>query len=507
VTQRNLCGFLHRFWSERALASGLTVAARMSRHYARMRYALDNYRRRGKEGPGFTAELGRPTNSIFDDRGLLFIRMGPPDRETSFAGNPSIGQDAVSAECYQPNMSWAYDYPGGTRVYHLTASRGIDDYWLVQNLAAVYRCGNPAASISASTAGRLSPVNESRGVNIGQAASLVLQDLYRSRQGLDSKYAQAAQRMSDPSSQVTYLTEGRAALEGTKVLDEERDWTRADAEFAVASVPDRPDVEGDTRLLMEELQFESGEKDRTRLWLNGVVEGDHLTPDRLENGSYRYRVEARWTIVDANGDLVRRDGSFEATTPHLLGKDESVPVRMAVDLAPGLYRYNVVVRDAHAAGSGKLRSGNWHRATVTVRDMELRLPVLSDVAVAPDSASGWLPLAPAGADAGLRPSPSHLLAPDGTGWMYFESYGLTAGGAYSTRVRLVPADGKGESFDLSFEGEVPEGAGTRVRRLLRLDLSDARPGRYDMTVRVRDEATGSETLPYETAVTVSRPAN
>ena len=125
-----------------------------------IRDALDNYSRRGgKKGPTFTNRLGRPRNAMFDDRGLLYVRLGGPDRMTSFAGNPSIQSDLVSAECYQPNESWAYDYPDGVRVFHLSAFSGTDDYWLVENLAAVYRCGNPRAGADGDvSAARLTPV-------------------------------------------------------------------------------------------------------------------------------------------------------------------------------------------------------------------------------------------------------------------------------------------------------------------------------------------------------------
>ena len=218
----------------------MEVSQRMSVHYARTRYALDNYRRRGgKKGPTFSNLLGRPTNSAYDDRGLLYVRMGAPDRSTSFAGNPSMGQDAVSAECFQPNECWAYDYPGETRVYHFSTLSGTDDYWLIENLGQVYRCGDPAASLSGSGGARvtgvLSPVNENRFVALGPAAGLVLQDLYRSRQGVDPRYAQVAQRMDDQFGQNalnpnTTISFGSEALESQRVLQQERGWTWADGD-------------------------------------------------------------------------------------------------------------------------------------------------------------------------------------------------------------------------------------------------------------------------------------
>ena len=262
---------------------------------------------------------------MFVDRGLLYDRLGEPDRMTSFAGNPSIQSVLVSAECYQPNESWAYDYPDGVRVYHLSAFSGTDDYWLVENLAAVYRCGNPRAGADGDvSAARLTPVNEHRFVPIGMAAALVLPDLYRSRQGLDTRYAQAAQRMSDPMAEYTLNVTGSRSLEASKVLQEERDQTWADGGLLVSTVPDRPSVATNARLLVEELQFRGPSLDLSRVWLNAVVEASELQPTTEPGGGFRYRVAARWLLIDDLGELRRVQSGFEAVVPRKLGKDESL---------------------------------------------------------------------------------------------------------------------------------------------------------------------------------------
>jgi hypothetical protein len=505
ASQRDLCAFLRRFWNERALASAMTVGARIHQHYARMRFALDTYRRRGgRKGPTFSNELGRPRNAIFDDRGLVFLRMGDPDRLTTFAGNPSAGdRDVVSAECYQPNVSWAYDYPDGTRVYHFTSFAGLDDYWLIENLGLVYRCGDPAVSVQGQLTGSLTPVNENRFMVLGHRANLVLRDLYSSRQGLDPRYAELAQRMGNRPGQlppnVTGASLGTEVLEAQRILRQEREWTLADGEFAVGLVPERPDVAANTRLLVEALQFRSPLASSNRVWLNAVIEAEHLTPAVLPGGQLRYRVDARWALVDERGELRRLSSSFETITERPLGKDESLPVRIAADLPPGTYRYTVVVRDFSPPPSGaKRRSGNYRHADLTVRDLEIRAPALSDIAVAADSGGTWSP----GGGARLRASPAHATGPDGVAFAYYEAYNLTPGGAYVTRVQLEP-EGEGNTFDLSFPGDTPAGTGT-TKRLLRLDLADTDPGLYRMTVTVLDEESGQTTLPFGTRISVSR---
>lgn len=508
TTQTDLCEFLRRMWGERALASSTAIGSRMQAHYRRVRHAQTNYRRRsGKKAPTFSNEFGRPRNAAYDDRGLLYIRMGPPARSASFSGNPSIDNEIVSAECFQPNESWAYDYPDGTRVYHFTTFSGTDDYWLIPNLGLVYRCGDPAASGRGlvGSVHRLSPVNQNRSVQLGPAASLVLQDLYRSRQGLDSRYAQAAQRMTDPNRGALLNTpDPTRALEGQRVLQEERDWTFEDARFAIQQVPEQPSVRPDSRLIVEAVQFRASRRDLNRVWINALIEGDRITgvPD---GAGFRYRVNARLAIVDGSGDYTRRATAFEAVAPVKLGKDQSIPVRMALDLPPGSYRYNLVIEDA-LAPPGDERSGNYYRDDLTVRDLSIALPILSDIVVAPDSGGSWSPLAPRGADIGIVPSPGHRTGQEGAAFVYFEAYNLTPGGQYETRVRFVPSDGSGEAFDLTFPGEVPYEGAPRTRRTLRLDLADAEPGPYVMTVEITDAETGRTALPLSAdIVVVDRP--
>jgi GWxTD domain-containing protein len=508
VPQRDLCAHLRRFWAERSLASGLPLDARMDQHYERVRHAMDVYRRRGsKKSSTFTNELGRPRNAMFDDRGLIYVRFGKPDRVTSFSGNPSLVSDIVSAECYQPNESWAYDYPDATRVYHFSASGGTDDYWMIENLGLVYRCGNPMAGASGTgSVARLTPVNENRFVPLGSAAALVLTDLYMSRQGLDTRYAQAASRMYDRRVEVTLNSPGGKTLEASKVLQDERAWTLEDGEFAISTIPERPGVKEDVRLLVEELQFLAADGDSSRVWLNGVVEGANLTPSAEPGGGYRYHVDARWVLVDEFGALRRVQSSFEAVAAQKLGRDQSIPIRLAIDLPPGEYRYTFVARDGFDGSVGEMPSGNFDRGQILVRRFAVAIPDLSDVAVASDSGGSWRPAGIGGDVVGIRPSPAHLTGPDGVAFVYFETYGLEPGTRYTTTVRLEPVEDDGEPFDLSFPGEAPMQPSPRVGRMLRLDLSDSEPGQYRMSLSVEDESSGERTLPFETEIVVRRPS-
>jgi len=270
--------------------------------------------------------------------------------------------------------------------------------------------------------------------------------------------------------------------------------------FAVDSIPDRPPVATDTRLLLEELQFRSPRDETNRVWINAVIEAERLTPTETLDGQFRYRVDARWVLVDEIGEARTHNSSFEAITPARLGHDESLPVRLAADLPPGQYRYVFLVRDTQIPSGQDVRSGNYHRVDLTVRELSAGAPALSDVAVAADSGGVWSP----GGGIRLRPSPSHLTGADGVAFVYFEVYNLTPGGQYTTHIRLEPEDDDdGDVFELSFPGDGATDVSRMSRRLLRVDLRDTEPGHYMMQVTVTDGATGASTLPYYTPITVN----
>ena len=132
--------------------------------------------------------------------------------------------------------------------------------------------------------------------------------------------------------------------------------------------------------------------------------------------------------------------------------------------------------------------------------MSADIPLLSDVAVSSDSAGTWSP-APGVA---LSPSPAHSTGEDGIAFVYFEAYNLSPGGQYVTRVRLEPEAG-GQDFDLSYPASAAAGGRVATHGYLRVDLSATPPGRYRMTVSVRDLTTGVVTLPVRTDIVVSSP--
>jgi hypothetical protein len=399
--------------------------------------------------------------------------MGDPDEVAMHGGS----------DCIEPNVSWAYDRPGGYRVYHLSPLGGAGDWYLQENLALVYRCGswdrNPLVAISPLLVTIPGPQ---------------FHDLYLSRMGLDPAYARIANHAlnltGDP------FAGSRLAEE----LTNERTWTWEDGAYAVATVPERPPLDLNVAFALEWLSFRAARPAMTRVWLNAIVGASSLTPVERD-GRDAYRLEAAWTLLDETGATYRYlPASLVLPVDAALEDETGISLRMSTDLLPGVYRWMLAVSDGNwtPGRSGEKARGGYASGELVVRDLGSDLPVLSDIAVSADSAGSWSPAA----GVNLNPTPTRVTGEDGVAFIYYEAYNLTPGGQYETRVVLTP-EGEGQSFDLSYPGTARRGATIVTRGYLRIDLSKSPPDRYEMSVTVRDLTNGYVTLPVRTDILVN----
>ncbi len=473
--QRDDCAFLSRFWARRAAASGMDRDERIQVHYERLRYALDHFRRRGRAQEASSAgllngKLGRESKPVFDDRGLLFLRLGAPDETASFLGG----------ECYEPNVSWNYRFPDGDRMYHLSPISGADNWWLISNLAEVFRCPvgpNGIVAQDRSPMVGLPPI-------LSQIPPGFLREIYVSRAGIDPAYARMAFRFNE--------------LRVAEELQNERDLTWSAGLYAVTEVPERPDVAQDVSFSIEWLQFRLPRAEKTRTWLLVAISGEDLS--RIHKAGYGGEFELIVsTLNSSTGAHERVSGLFSVPAQ---GSD--LVTRLPFSLPPGEYTTRVIVRAGVARSVTDLDaeppSGGYLQTELAVRDFSGVLPRLSDIAVSPDSGGNWAQTA----DLSLSPSPAHFTNDVGGMWVYFEAYNLTPGGAYSAVFHLEPDD-DGTPFDLRFSGVARSGGRIVTPSGLRLDLANSPPGWYVLTLTIRDVATGRITLPARTRIEI-RPA-
>lgn len=528
------CNLLETGWGRRAARAGLGVAERLSLHYERLRHARERFRlttddtRLGPRTRLLSNQVGRPKGADLDDRGLVYVRLGEPDRVASFGGSgavtrqlPPVREDddpsadvvravirdlQISAECYHPNESWAYDFPTETRVFHFSPLEGTADWWLLENLHDIYRCGDPTNVVSMggdqveATTAVLSPAAGTRHAPPAQVAWLVMTDLYMSRVGVDPSYGAIGHRIfaSGPDDVEELNGLRSTSLSVPEVLSsfsEERQAAFDAATAVLARIPDRPAIAPEAPFAYELLQFRAGAADdvRTRVWLNAVVQAEPLRAAPADDG-VRYDIRATISLAGEDGDLYQEEALFALRAPDELGEGTGIPARLAVEAPPGRYNASIVLRDANDARERPV--GNWATRDLTVRSYAPSVPLLSDVAIAPDS-GGATQIAPGVA---LPISPVHETNANRQAWLYFEAYGLSTRGDYEVEVRVEPKD-EGEPFTLSYRGPPPATSGAAVRRLLRVELDESPPGEYTVRLTVTDGA-GRESLPIETALRV-----
>jgi hypothetical protein len=117
--------WIHTFWEMHAALSAVTVPHRLATHFQRLPHAEEFYRREQRFGaPSRNALLLERPQSPFDDRGVIYLRHGPPD-------------DVINT---RNTESWVYNDLGTAPVlYHFTdgATEGItgfNDWYLMYNL-------------------------------------------------------------------------------------------------------------------------------------------------------------------------------------------------------------------------------------------------------------------------------------------------------------------------------------------------------------------------------------
>jgi len=467
------CAFLGDMIAQRAMLAGLPVAFRLAQHYERLDRARQDW---GLDRPrvqtGAAEFYGRHPELEYDDRGLVFVRMGEPD-ELSFA---IAGDEGAMGNRIE---GWRYDRPEGPRVFFFAPvtrlGTGVVDYRLLDAAWRALGEWNGATNID---------------IVFGEISAVALQNLYLSFQGLDPIYATHAYRFR--------------SLDGASLLQElsrDRHETLADVAFAVDSVPDSPDVTPGIQFAWERLRFFNPASTETVVWLLAAARAGDLEAGTAEHSDDVYRVQLSATVQ--RGTAVTVDSSLtEVRQNRALDDDDAVVARLPVTVGPGSYPFTLILRDGN---DPERDSGNWTRGSVAGM-LPSDLPEVSDLAVAADSGGIWT----RDGVTFLAVSPSHITTPDGWLHLYFEVYGLRDGTPYEVEIRLVPerdaervwAITTGElAYRASFASEMPGTSGIGPHHL-RMDLSDTPAGAYVLGVRVTDTDSGLQSLPATTPVLI-----
>lgn len=448
--------WLEHFWRRRDVEEARQEGERLAEHYRRWFFARRNFRLVSAHRHYDITERYRSDQTEFDDRGVVYIRHGPPDQRAIFPSDISQG--------LEPNESWLYRRPPpqADMVLHFVARDDASDFKLVESLAD---------AMSFRTAVFAS----------GGYRDPKVQQLYQSRENFGDVYAQIA---DGASLAMPLFAEERA--EGREAIVE---GTQSDSYRRQFDEPLRPVI---TDFVVGRRTARDGAAPGANQMLHVVfaIPGDRLTP--LPNGGgggVVYPLQFRLIVADERDSLIAELDTLRVfAAPQPVRSPSHLTGRLAIPVPPGSYRYRLLIMSADKS-SGQLVQ----RDSLDVDTLSGTRFAASDLVVGlAGSGLEWTP----------PPQPARdtvLLNPLGT-WpqgsvaeLYLELYGLAPGAPYHTVVKLEKPGKHGLfgrkrptvmlQFDAAADGPV-----TRMHR--GVDLRSVSPGRYQLTVSLTDPATG-----------------
>lgn len=166
--------WVRRFWAERDDLALRKPGERVTEHYRRWFYARRSYALLSTLRRRFDiAERFRSGSLDFDDRGIIYVRHGPPMSKALYTG---------TTERLDPNESWLYERVDGDLIFHFVAREDVQDFRLVESVFDILGYSRAVAVQTGGLAFNSAP-------GAGEASSDALaEQLLISRQGLAPIY-------------------------------------------------------------------------------------------------------------------------------------------------------------------------------------------------------------------------------------------------------------------------------------------------------------------------------
>jgi len=417
-------GWLRRFWDDRDIESLRPRGSRLREHYRRIGVARDSFRLLSYPRRYELNELWVNRDAEYDDRGLMYIRHGPPD----------LTADAVRAGAC-PNTSWLYRRPEGNLILHFVARQNPDDWRLVETLANV--SGQNGATTRLRQAG-------------ASHSCRPIDDLLETRQTLDPIYSQLA---SGPS---------------RRNWERELDITTRSREIGTTTDSDLLRFPSPLNISWRAYGLLGNRPSRGRMLVLVSVPATSLAPISRNPPAYGFRMRLGGRSGPRSFQL---DSIRQFRVDRVPERGEMVTFTTEVPLDAGTWRVGLALEQQPDSAGDTL-----HDPMVPVPDGTGTKLALSDIVLgdgtggrpwtAPD---GPFPLSSTGSY--VRGEPILL---------YYEIAGAGEG-EITSEVTFVRDDGKGRAV-VRFTDRADQPI-LRVRR--ELGTSKSRPGRYTLTVRVQ----------------------
>ena len=445
--------WLAAFWRQRDVAEAREPGERLAEHYRRWFYAERAFRLVSRHRHYDITERYRSTQSEFDDRGIIYVRHGSPDRRATY-----VAQDSV-----EPNETWLYHQASGDLMFHFVARKGVQDFKLVESLADALSSGFSAALALQARRG-LSPAASS---------------LFASRADLSPLYV----RLGDPM--------GSANVRGA--LAEERKIGQHSIEVGTTSDSYRRVFAAPLDVMVSSFVVGDPGSGGAALHIVFAIPANRLSP-LAERNRVVYPLFFRVYVTDSAGELAARLDTMRLfAAPGPLPAGTYLTGQLAVPIPPGVYSYRFLTEQKDG-GAGTLVTGD----SVNVDTLTGRRIAVSDLVVGRvGSGLVWSTRADT-----VFLNPLERFPEAGTAELYYEVYGLPPGGVYHTVIRLERRGsrsvfgamshlfGRDKRQPMLLEFDAPsDGPVTRVHR--QVDLGDAPRGPYVLTLRISDPVTGA----------------
>jgi len=467
------CNAINDLVAERAFRMAIAPGERLAVHYQRL---VDTRTLFWIGRPRFYLSMadnhGRREGEWMDDRGLVYLRMGPPQVSQACGGTDSFDESALAADLL--GSCWVYARPEGYKLY----------YFGLFNRVTGDLSANGDYRLQESLGPRAHPRDryfQTYVKNSDLPRSIVAHKTFSSGFGSSDEFTRGLD-----------LAESRHYDLATKFE------TRRLADEALIAIPDVPAVTG-AEMLWEALRFLNPSDGRWQVWVVAAMAAGQLQPV-YEFDSWVY--DARGWLASRHPTGVRLDSMFNrAIVNRELERGTGIPLRATFPADEGTIPITLATYDPFQEGFGA-----WVQDTIIIPTV-LPLPTVSDIAVAQTSGGDWT----RDGETYLRVSPDHVTTGEGSIHIYFEAYGVRRAADYDVEIRLArdtkrdrifalhPGD---VPFLLEFSSQMPNSRiGTHA---LRLDLSDTDPGAYDLAIRIRDRSTGTHSLASITSIRVQR---
>ena len=452
--------WLEAFWSSRDVVEARDVGERLAEHYRRWFYARRSFRLVSRHRHYDITEVYHAKQVEFDDRGVIYLRHGEPDRRARFA---CADAELPNGEGCAPNESWLYRREateGGDLIFHFAARGDVQDYKLIESL--------------------VDALGFRSGVQAGAYSDPRVSELYATRDEFGSLYGRVGHSLNAPGSA---LAEDRA--HGRRSI-------------AVGTTTDSYAQRFDEALDVVASEFivgagTDGGSAGQVLHVVFAVPGDRLTPESAGEGrGLLYPLHFRVVVADsadrvvARLDTLRVFGAREA-----LRRPSYLTGRLALPVPAGRYRYRLLVMTPDGTAGDLVRQD-----TLDVRPLTGAAFAVSDVVLGRDgSGLVWVTSGDT-----VRLNPLSRFPEGSAAELYYEVYGLPRGASYHTVVRLEREGRRsllGAIGSLFGGGRAPvllefdaaaEGPVTRVHR--GVALRDVGKGTYRLTVVISDPASG-----------------